>query len=311
MNDIIRLQTQVTTGRLTLPVVVLFCLLLWAVSFQQWSDWGSIGILALTGYLMIELNTAFSLIRTRTVFHVAFFWYLMSSLFYLHAFEWTHFVPIFFILSVYKFFASYESSEAPSHVFHSFLFLAAGSLLFPPLLYYIPLFLCYMASFRALSIKSILGGLLGLATPYWFLFGHAFWHEEMSLFYHPFQELIHFHTISYSTIPIHEWTGWIVTTTLLIGYIMHYLQVAYQNKNRTRIYLSFIVGTSLWTTVFILLQPQHLSVLWPVQLLGTSFLATHSFTLTRNRMIGIYFIITFVALITLTCFNLWMLFYNS
>lgn len=305
-----RFQKQVTTGRLTFPVVILICLLLWCITFQQGDDLISLGFTALTGYLLFELNTAFTLIRTRTTFHIAFFWYLIASLPFLHSFHWTHSIPLLFMLSVHQLFASYESHTAPKHLFHCYLFLGIGSLVFPKFLYYVPLFFLSTIPFRSLSIKGFLGSLLGLATPYWFLFGHAYWHDQMSMFYQPFEELVHLGPITYSFIPAQEWISWIITTLLLIGYIFHYLPVSFQDKNRTRIYMSFLVIASLWTTALAFLQPQHLSILWPIQLIGVSFLAAHSFTLTRNSITSIYFLITFVVLIVLTCYNLWMLFFN-
>ena len=49
-----RLQINVATGRMTLPVAVLFCLLIWIIGLDSWSELGTLATVALTGYLMIE-----------------------------------------------------------------------------------------------------------------------------------------------------------------------------------------------------------------------------------------------------------------
>ena len=305
-----KFQLDIATGRFTLPVVILLSLLLWGITSQTWDELGSLAIIVLTGYLMIEINTAFSLIRTRTTFPISIYWYLMTSLSFLHPFEWTHFIPLLFILAIFQLFYSYESRSASASIFHSFLFIGIGSLIFPPFIYLIPLLFLSTISFRSLNIKSFLAGLLGLVTPYWFLFGHAFYHEQMHLFYTPFKQFFHFYPIDYYSIPSHILISWGITTTLLIISSIHYAMVSYQDKTRTRINLSFIAISSIWTALFIALQPQHINVLLPIQLIGTSFLTAHLFTLTRNRFTNIFFLVVFFVFIFLTSYNLWTRFFN-
>ena len=49
-----KLQTEIATGRLTLPVVILICLFLWGASIHSWNELISFISCALTGYMMIE-----------------------------------------------------------------------------------------------------------------------------------------------------------------------------------------------------------------------------------------------------------------
>ncbi len=306
-----RFQINVATGRMTLPVVILYCLLVWIMSLDSWQDLGTFGIAALTGYLMIEANTTFTLIRTRTTLPVGIYWSLFAALIFLHPFEWSNFTPLAFLLAVIHLFRSYESSYASSSLFHAFFFLALGSLSFPGLLYFAPLFLASTFSFRSLSLKSFFACLLGIAAPYWILFGYAYWNEDLSLVASPWQELVNFQSIDYGLSPLSYWISWGFVCLLQLISGIHYFQVSYQDKTRTRVYLSFLVVAAHWATAITLLQPQHLQPLLPVQLICTSFLAAHLFTLTRNRFSGVLFIVTFVGIILLTGYNLWMQFFNS
>ena len=306
-----KFQLDIATGRLTLPVVILLSLFLWIISTQSWTELGSLAIIAATGYLMIEMNTAFFLIRTRTAFQVCIYWYSMASLYFLHPFDWTQFVPLLLVLAMFQLFHSYESSSAPTWIYHGLLFIGIASLAFPQIIYFVPLFLIGTLSFQSLNAKGLMASVLGLSTPYWFLFGHAFYHDQMHLFYAPLQELCHFYPISYQAIPNHVLVEWGFITCLLLITSIHYLLVSYQDKTRTRTYLSFIVAISIWTTIFIALQPHHIYTLLPVQLIGTSYLAAHLFTLTRNRFSNIFFLVIILIYITLTSYNLWMLFFNS
>lgn len=305
-----RFQIDMATGRFTLPVVTLLCLILWALTGNDWSDLGSMAAIAITGYLMIEANTAFTLIRTRSTFQVSIYFYLTTALFFLHPFEWINLLPLIFLMIVYQLFLSYESHTATTPIFHAFFFTSVGSIIFPQIIYFVPLFLGGMISFRSISFKSISAGLLGLLTPYWLLFGYAFVFGKMSLFTTPLQESIQFYPIDYTNISLQEWISWGVITTLLTISGGHYLQVAYQDKTRIRIFLTFLVIAGAWTTVFCLLQPMHLHKLIQIQLICTSFLSGHLFSLTRNRFSGIFFIVTFVAIILLLLYNLWTLLFS-
>lgn len=305
-----RFQIQVATGRFTLPVVILVCLLLWGLTFQTWSDGGSLAISAIIGYLMIEINTAFTLIRTRTTLPVCIYWFMATALFFLHPCRWEDLVPLAFILSMSQLFRSFESNSPATAIFHAFFFISLGSLAFPQFLYLVPLFWISMVPFRSISGKSLVASILGILTPYWFLFGYAFYFDELSFFLAPLEEAIHFYPIHYGTLTLPEILSWGVITLLLAISGFHYVTVSYLDKTRTRIFHTFLAIAGLWITIWMVLQPVHLHILMPIQLICTAFLSGHLFTLTRNRFSGILFIVTFVVFILLMSFNLWMQFFN-
>ena len=311
MKDIIRIQTLIATGRFTLPVVILICLLLWAITAQSWNELASLGIIALTGFMMIETNTTFNLIRTRTALPVCIYGWIATSLFFLHPFCWENLVPLIFMLAVHQLFGTYESPLPTNPVFHAFLFISLGSLVFPQFMVFALLWWASMIPFRSMGIKSFLASLIGLITPYWFLFGYAFCSDDMPLFLAPLKEMIHIYPIDYSLLAPTDIISWGSITLLSVVSGIHYWQIAYKDRTRTRIYHSFLVYTGWWTTLLCLLQPTHLHAWMPIQLICMAFLSGHLFTLTRNRFSGILFIVTFVVFILLMPLNLWMQFFNS
>lgn len=310
MKELIRLQTEVATGRFTLPVVILICLLLWGTTFQEWNDLISLGITALIGYVMIEANTTFTLIRTRSTLSVCIYGWLASSMLFLHPFDWSNLVPLAFILAVYQLFGSYESPSPTNSIYHAFLFVSLGSLALHSFIVFALLLWGSMIPFRAINGRSFLASLIGLATPYWFLFGYAFYFDQMHLFFAPLQEMIHLYPIDFSLLSVTEIASWGVITALLLISSVHYGQTFYMDKTRTRIYHSFLVYAGWWTTILSVLQPIHLHAWLPIQLICMAFLTGHLFTLTRNRFSGILFIVTFATFIMLMSFNLWMQFFN-
>ena len=305
-----RFQISVATGRITLPVVSLICLLLWGATSEDWNDAVSMAVMGLTGYLMLEANASFTLIRTRTTLPTCIYCFLFTAFYFLHAFQWSYLAPLAFLLSVFQLFHSYESPDASSRIFHIFFFLSAGTLVFPPLVYFAPVFLIGMLNFRSMTFKSLFAGILGFSLPYWLLFGYALWYDRMPLLFEALQKMTHFQPIRYGEVPMYELvSAGVVTVSLFLGGF-HYLHVSYLDKTRTRGYLDFLVLVGLWTTLFMFLQPCHLRVLIQIQLLCASFMTAHLFTLTRNRFSGVCFVVTLIVFILLTVYNLWTQFFN-
>ena len=306
-----KFQTDVASGRFTLPVVILVCLLVWAVTSTRWQEAISLLACAVTAYLLIEINTAFALIRTRTTLHVSFYVFLTTACIFLHPLQQITFIPFFFLIALFQLFGSYESPQAAGNIFHSFFFIGLGSLLFPQLLFFLPLFYLGMISFRSLSLKSFFAGIIGATTPYWFLFAYAFYDDKPQLFFGSLREIVRFQPVSYALLGPEQLVSAAVVTLISLVVSVYYFNISYLDKVRTRIFLSFLISAEAWIYLQALLQPLHFDAWLQLQITVSSVLTGHLFTLTRNRFTGIFFIVTFVILTALTIFNLWMQFFNS
>lgn len=101
-------------------------------------------------------------------------------------------VALGFLISIYFLFKSYQQTQAAGYLFYSFFFIGAGSILFPQFTILSVLWLLEAYRFQSLTPRSFCGALLGWMLPYWMLFGHAFFYNEMELFYRPFNQLLTF-----------------------------------------------------------------------------------------------------------------------
>ena len=303
-------QQQIATGRFNLPVAILVSILLWILNGTLWPEIENFLLMTFIGYLMIELNTTYSLIRTRTTIPTSFFGCLMSAFYFLHPYQAASIAIPLCIISLFELFRSYETSEPQSLTYNTFLFFSIGTWFFPSLCYLLPLWMLALITFRSLTMKSFTSSLLGFFTPYWFLLAYSLVVEEPSYWLTPFKEVCQWTPISYQSwnLPIIICMAF-ATLQLIIG-VIHYVMVAYQDKNKTRILLSFLSFLGLYVTVLIVIQPQHAFTWMPLQLVVTSFLTGHLFTLTTNRFTGIYFIIIFVGYNLLTLYLLWMQLFN-
>ena len=331
-----RFQNRITAGRFTLPTAILISVSCWILTavllpetetqqsgYSLWETfcdfciptWAnrlfSFILYAVIGYFLIQLNNTFAIIRMRASVQTSVYFLLISVCPSLHMLYAGDLAAASFLVALFFLFKSYQQARPTGSLFHAFVFIGLGSLLFPQLLYFVPLFYLGMISFRSLSLKSFFAGLTGLCVPYWLFFGYAFYYDKMNLFYHPLQELIHFQPISYGTLGMDRIISCGIITLISLVSSVHYFHVSYLDKVRTRIFLFFLIAVEAWIYLLGILQPQHFDILLQMQVIVGSILTGHLFTLTHNRFTGIFFIITFVLLIVLTIYNLWMQFFNS
>lgn len=104
-----KFQIDMAKGRFTFPVAILICLLLRIITGNEWQDVINLLVCALTAYLLIEINTAFTLIRTRSTLHVSFYVFLSTACLFLHSFQYAVFAPLTFLIAISQLFSSYES----------------------------------------------------------------------------------------------------------------------------------------------------------------------------------------------------------
>lgn len=331
-----RLQSQVTAGRCTLPVVILICILCWVLTYFLFPDssastlfegslstpqstlnaWlpGWIGqivsflIYATIGYLLTELNNQFNIIRMRASMQTAIYFLLIAICPEMHLLSTINLVTLSFLLSIFFLFKSYQKTKSAGYLFYSFFFIGAGSLLFPPLTFFSALWLLEACRFRSLTPHSFFGALIGWALPYWMLFGHAFFYNEMELFYQPFRQLLALGEIFNLQI-LQPWKLAILGYLLVLFIIsaVHCITTGFEDRIRTRIYLQFLLDLTFCLFLFIALQPIHFNALLPLLILSNSMLIGHFFVLTGSKSSNVIFILSLIGLLLLFAFNIWTL----
>lgn len=330
------LQSQVTTGRLTLPVVILICALCWVLTYFLFPDsiasttskysssflqstrdlllpgWAeriiSFLVCAIIGYFLIELNNQFSIIRMRASMQTAIYFLLVTVCPGMHLLYIGDIVALGSLISIYFLFKSYQQAQAAGYLFYSFFFIGAGSILFPQLTILSVLWLLESYRFQSLTPRSFCGALLGWMLPYWMLFGHAFFYNEMELFYRPFNQLLTFGEVFH--LPILQPWELAILGYLLVMFIVsavHCIAAGFEDKIRTRAYLQFLIDLTFFLFLLIALQPIYCSALLPLLIISSSILIGHFFVLTNSKSSNVFFIISLVGLILLFAFNIWTL----
>ncbi len=286
---------------------------LWKSIYEVLPSWTtpmiSFVFFSITGYFLIELNNRFSIIGIRASVQTSLYLLLITAIPHLYSLHTGSIAALLLLLSIHFLFKTYQMHRSSGLLFYSFAFLGIGSLFFPQITFLAPLWWITAYRFQSLTFRSFCATLVGWSFPYWFLFGHAFCHQQMNLFYQPFIELGTFHPINYEDY-IQPWEiatlGFI--TLLLIVSSMHCAIAGYRDKIRTRMYLTCLILVGFSLILLGMLQPVHFEDILPSLLVVVSVLIAHFFGLTNSRASNIFFIVTMILLILLYAFNIWTLF---
>lgn len=175
------MRKSIVTGEFTLPVMALLTLPLWALpDWANWSLWAGLVLTGFTAYLIMELNNRNTLLRIRSRMMSTTFLFLMLICPQLHGLHSGMLSMLLWVLSYHTLFASYQHRRPEGYVFHTFLCVGLGSLLFPPLLLFaLGFYFCLLIPLRGLTWRTFMAGIFGLALPYWASAAYAIWHNRL------------------------------------------------------------------------------------------------------------------------------------
>ncbi len=304
-----KFQYNAAIGRGTLPVAAVITVLFWVLSFLSQREWINIISLAAAGlnaYLLLELNTRFTLIRTRTTLPAVFFLLFYAVMPFLHVSSPASLLPVLFILMMGSLFRSYESMYASATIFRAFFCLGIASLVLPCVVWVGPLLYLHMVNLRSLNVRTFFAGIIGILLPYWFLCGYYILMGCLPEFYAPPSWAACRIVPDYSALPLSLRVSWMVVVFLFIVYAVFYLRLAQKDKVQTRILLHIFIWMGVWINLVMLVYPVYVDSLLPVLLLFCSMLGGHLFSLNFNRFARAFFFVTLILWVLLCLFNLWM-----
>lgn len=327
-------QQTYTTGRLTLPAVYVIAILGWTIALVLSHDqfigpaiehpiwnllplnntplWASTSLafvtFAVIGYLIIQLNNQFTIIKRRATIQTSLLFLFVTAMLQLHVFQPTHLAALAFVSHSFFLFNCHKESQTQTQQFYAAFFSAILFICIPKVIFIIPVILITKLSFNSLNIKTLLASLLGFSLPIWLLFGHAYWHDQMELFYYPFIEISDWSTaFNYKNIGLIELLtfGFILFTSFLSTFYLLYNRN--KAKIRTRQILNHFLRISYVLILLIAIEPTLLFQFTPIILIAISFVYGHALMLNQNKLSNWLFICSITLLLTIYITNLWTL----
>ena len=205
--------------------------------------------LYLTGFLLLCLGAAllqrfnflFVIIKEKTTLPFLLF-LLLNSLnpdFYPVRPVSLALFPLLF--AMFELFGSYQNPKAINRIFNVMVYLSAGSLLWPYLLWFIPVFWIGMYKFRILDFRTFAASLLGLFTTFWFVLGWCVWKHDYAVLLSIFQCIADFRIVFAQESGLIAGLAPLCIFLFMIVISIHVSLHEQENTIRTRNFLSFLL----------------------------------------------------------------------
>ena len=304
-----RLQNHIAESRIALPVTAVFALVVWiacGLFAQMW--WAQFACFALSAYLMVVMNNYHALIRIYSRMVSCSFLVLSCVACHLFPDVKGSIVQLCVIASYMLLFSSYQDKRSSGYMYYAFLFLGLASCVFVQTFFFVPLlWLLITIYLNAMSWRTFLASLLGLLTPYWIAIPLMYYMQgNADMLMAHFAEMTHFQAFgSYSMTIQMLLTAGIVIVLAIIG-ISHYWRTSHNDKIRIRQLYGFFIVMTIFTTLSMLLQPQHGHVLTRLMIINTAPLIGHFFALTHTKWTNMAFCAIATVCLIATGINVWM-----
>ena len=304
-----RFQNRVAESRIALPVTGVYAFAVCALGglFTE-QLWVQFVLLAVSSFLMMELNNVNALIRIYSRMVSCSFLVLAVMSQYLVVDVRCGIVQACFIAFYLFLFSAYQDNRAMGRVFYAFLMLGIASTMFVQILFFVPLvwvLLCTNLMVR--SFRAFVSSLFGLLVPYWFMVAYYLYIDDIDSLLDHFLQIAQFGPVlGWMDMPVsHILTAAYVAILAVVGMI-HFRLNNYKDKIRTRMLFEIFSVLALAAIVFMILQPQHIDYLLALLIVSTSPMIGHYIALTNTFITNISFYVMLVVALIITCANLWM-----
>lgn len=304
-----RFQNRVAESRIALPVTGVYAFAVCALGglFTE-QLWVQFVLLAVSSFLMMELNNVNALIRIYSRMVSCSFLVLAVMSQYFVVDVRCGIVQACFIAFYLFLFSAYQDNRAMGRVFYAFLMLGIASTMFVQILFFVPLvwvLLCTNLMVR--SFRAFVSSLFGLLVPYWFMVAYYLYIDDVDSLLDHFLQIAQFGPVlGWMDMPVsHILTAAYVAILAVVGMI-HFRLNNYKDKIRTRMLFEIFSVLALAAIVFMILQPQHIDYLLALLIVSTSPMIGHYIALTNTFITNISFYVMLVVALIITCVNLWM-----
>lgn len=311
-----RVQNRVAESRLTLPVTVLFGIVLWLLcGMIQHHWWIQFVCFGLSTYLMMEFNSINALIRIYSRAVSAAFIILCGVSCYLFPSLEAAITMLCLTASMLTLYKTFQDQQTVGWTFYTFLLIGLVTLLKVHAFWLVPLYWLVMAAcLSSLGWRTFFSSLMGLVLPYFYLAAVVLYRYKGD--FTPFTD--HFLPLldirfpyDYTQIPLPQILTYAFLLVLTITGIVHFLRTSYNDRIRIRqFYYSFMIF-DLSMLILIALQPQHFELLILMAVITTSPLIAHFIALTHTRITNIAFYVIVITALTLIGIHVWMSSFTS
>ena len=258
--------------------------------------------------LAVAMMSSWYVFDRRIHWFLPFSFYLPSVSLFLHGCVEYSLSLLFFMLVIHRLFSCKHGEDCRYGLFSAFALFGLATMLFPQFIMLLPVFVCYILMTSLAGKKELLSIILGLLTPYWFLFGIDFIFpdvvEQSSFFVAPVIYVLS--GISGISSLTHVLLL-VVGVLVIVPFIIIFSNSPSPGKQLLRKRLLFFALLNVYLMALSLLYSRDFVLYYIWSLPALSVMLTFIFSLNITRFSRYYFIIINFILLAMLPFSLWLI----
>ena len=267
--------------------------------------WLTLSVLFITVFnilLIIQINSKYSIIRSKSFLPVFFFALFISAWKESHLLWLSHLALSAFLISLMLFLGMYRNRKAVEPAFVGSLLMSLTGYINPVYLFFIPVTWMGFIILKCFSARVFFASLFGYIAPWIYYFSYKlFMGNDMPLFENLFFEFQPY--ILFTDRAVYEQI-YIAATVLtlilaLIGTYSNMLNDAIQTRKNIHLVLLFLV----FLVLLVLSFAKHALAFMPFIAFCLAMLLSHPFTLNKSKLYPVLFIVYCLLNVTYMFFN--------
>lgn len=214
---------------------------------------------------------------------------------------------LLFMASMMLLFLCQHSANPVGLFYTSFMLLGTLCFVTPYSLYFIPLYLLFCSITNTFSPRGVAASLLGLATPFWFVFGVVYVFPSLDVL----PELL---SENFATVfDVHFPTFTLLDLLLLVFVLAVLLPATYTfvgsaspAKPLLRRRLSFVIVANIYLLLLYAIVGHGAGLFYMCLLPFVAILASYLFSMKETKLSNVYFVLVNAIMIAVATFELWL-----
>lgn len=247
----------------------------------------------LNTFLLVQLNTKFSLIRTRTFLPVLIYLVLIAVWSLAGITVVNHFTLTLIIIALFIFMNMYRNKQGVEQAFAGSLILATGSLFSCEFIMLLPAFWIGFIMFQSMSLRTFLASLFGAITPWILYISVRFYLQpDVNLLTELLSNFKTTFTFTAPSINLIIYASSLLIL-ILIG-LVGFLNNLHSDSIQTRQSLKLFVVLFFTSIIITILLSTNITALLPLIAMSYAMIISHPLSLQKNNFNSIIFIIFLV-----------------
>ncbi len=214
---------------------------------------------------------------------------------------------LLFLLVLYRLFSCTQGKDNRYTLFSAFLLFGLATMLYPPFIMLLLPFVLYVAMLSLAGVKEVLAILLGLLTPYWFLFGVDYiLHDTIGtagLFEAP---LGYLKSIEFQFPSLFGSIVLLAELSVLLPFVLLFSGSASPGKPLLRKRLRFFALFEAYLLLLELLCGSDFNIYYIWSLPVTGIMLTYIYSLKNTLFSRYYFVVINIIWLLMVPFSLWL-----